>query len=378
MATERAVALLERTDPSLLKTCESTEAQDAGEGKVMTAYLMDCRRKQKIMCQQYGVMDDMLKLLAGLESAEQFLNEPCPPKPDNEASPPWKALKAEYLEHVQEVEGLIGTLVECMEELLKKRQRLEALLVALEQKKEECKEQERAALQSKQRAEKQMNLQIDDSLQRAHDALRACDRRFSELKIQVDEQLAKVANWTAFRDRLQATLEVTQANMQYRLLSASPSEMCLELLPRSTQQSLQPLHLSVTMTTEDHFRLQVFQGTAGLLEESVEGPVRELSAALLEVMECYISQGKMLAEIQALHSRFAIDWCPAKRLLIFLKSATTVCHLELDEGYPSSGRAKLLAVRKDGNLLNLSALQPPVMNPTLTDWLEFLSSYPDF
>lgn len=55
--------------------------------------------------------------------------------------------------------------------------------------------------------------------------------------------------------------------------------------------------------------------------------------------------------------RFAIDWCPAKRLLIFLKSATTVCHLELDEGYPSSGRAKLLSVRKDGHLLDLSALQ---------------------
>lgn len=57
--------------------------------------------------------------------------------------------------------------------------------------------------------------------------------------------------------RLQATLEVTQANMQYRLLSASPSELRLELLPRTTQQSLQPLHLSVTMTTENRFHLQV-------------------------------------------------------------------------------------------------------------------------
>lgn len=46
-----------------------------------------------------------------------------------------------------------------------------------------------------------MNLQIDDSLQRTRDALRACDRRLSELKIQVDERLAKVANVTAFRDR---------------------------------------------------------------------------------------------------------------------------------------------------------------------------------
>lgn len=32
--------LLQRTDPSLLKTCESTEVQVAGDGKVMTAYLM--------------------------------------------------------------------------------------------------------------------------------------------------------------------------------------------------------------------------------------------------------------------------------------------------------------------------------------------------
>lgn len=69
--------------------------------------------------------------------------------------------------------------------------------------------------------------------------------------------------------------------------------------------------------------------------------------------------------------RFAIDWCPAKRLLIFLKSATTVCHLELDEGYPSSGCAKLLAVRKDGNLLNLSALQVKLSGKILL-WLNLV------
>lgn len=49
--------------------------------------------------------------------------------------------------------------------------------------------------------QKQLNLQIDDSLQKAQGALHACDKQLSELKIQVDEQLAKVANWTALRDR---------------------------------------------------------------------------------------------------------------------------------------------------------------------------------
>lgn len=48
---------------------------------------------------------------------------------------------------------------------------------------------------------------------------------------------------------------------------------------------------------------QVFQGTAGLLEETVKGPIEQLSAALLEIMQHYVSQGAMLAEVQALHSR---------------------------------------------------------------------------
>ncbi|XP_072549113.1 uncharacterized protein [Salminus brasiliensis] len=377
MAAERGVALLERSNSSHLKPCDSTEVQEAGEGEIMTSYLMDCRRKQKLMCQQLCVLDDMLKLLAGMESAEKFLNEPCPPHPGGEARAAWKALKADYQQQVQEVEGLIITLEERMNELHSKRQRLEALLIALEKKKEECKERERTAAKRKQRAEIQLSLQLDDSLQAAQNALRACDRRRSELKAEVEGQLARVADWTSYRDRLKDIIEVTQANMEYRLLSVSPSELCLELVPHTTQQSLQPLRLSITMTPSDRFHLQVFQGTAGLSEESVEGPMRQLSAALLEVMQRYISQGEMLAEIQALHSRFAIDWCPAKRLLIFLKSATTVCHLELGEGYPSSGKAKLLCVRKDGNLLDLATLQPPVVNPVLTDWLEFLSVNPD-
>ncbi|XP_052408948.1 uncharacterized protein si:dkey-225f5.4 [Carassius gibelio] len=74
--------------------------------------------------------------------------------------------------------------------------------------------------------------------------------------------------------------------------------------------------------------------------------------------------------------RFAIDWCPAEKLLIFLKTATTVCHLRVEEGYPSHGRAALLSVRKDGSLLDITHLQPPVQHPVLTEWLEFLSSNP--
>ncbi len=108
----------------------------------------------------------MIQLLAGLESVDQLLNEPCPQNPGsthamdysiwlfiatfakqwngalfrvcwhtgNAARSAWKALKAEYQERVQEVEGMIGTLRDRMEELQGKRKTLETLLSALQMK----------------------------------------------------------------------------------------------------------------------------------------------------------------------------------------------------------------------------------------------------
>lgn len=50
----------------------------------------------------------------------------------NEARSAWKALKAEYLERVQEVEGMISSLWDRTEELQGKRKTLETLLSALQ------------------------------------------------------------------------------------------------------------------------------------------------------------------------------------------------------------------------------------------------------
>lgn len=49
--------------------------------------------------------------------------------------------------------------------------------------------------------------------------------------------------------------------------------------------------------------LQVFEGTAGVVEDGVSGRRSELSAALLEVMQDYVGQADLLREIQALRSR---------------------------------------------------------------------------
>lgn len=49
--------------------------------------------------------------------------------------------------------------------------------------------------------------------------------------------------------------------------------------------------------------VQVSEGTVGLGDECVSGRRSELSAALLEVMQCYVGQAELLTEIQSLRSR---------------------------------------------------------------------------
>ncbi|XP_026063421.1 uncharacterized protein LOC113046713 [Carassius auratus] len=133
---------------------------------------------------------------------------------------------------------------------------LETLLFALQIKKEECKEKERNTDKRNQRAEKQISFQMEDFIQAAQNSISACDVQFSKLKDEVEKQQARISDWTILRDGLQTLVSVTHRNMAYRLLSVSSSELCLELLPCAAQRSLEPLCVSITMTTSDEFRLQ--------------------------------------------------------------------------------------------------------------------------
>ncbi|XP_076123220.1 uncharacterized protein LOC143103291 isoform X1 [Alosa pseudoharengus] len=374
MAMEVAPVLLERSDPSKL-FCEVADPQERGETEMMVSYLMGCRQKQKLMCQQLCMLDNMMELLAELKSPVCFLNGPSPKATESEARKRWKALKKEYQDGLLEVETLISSLQERSDQLQERRDRLETLVLTLEQKKEECQAVERIRKKKNQSVEKHVSLQLDESLLSAQQALHSCDRQLRQLKMENDALQSRLDKCTELREQLWSCLEATQGLTQYRVTCVSPSEMRVELRP--VCEKLEPLKLSVTLNHQQHFHLQVFQGTAGLLEETVKGPVEQLSAALLEVMHHYVSQGAMLTEVQALHSRFAIDWRPAQRLLVFLKTASVVCHLEVGEGYPSGGSATLLAVRKDAHDLDITTLQPPSQNPSLTEWLEYLSCCPD-
>ncbi|XP_070836852.1 uncharacterized protein [Chaetodon trifascialis] len=327
----------------------------------MVLYLTESRRVQKVLWRQLFVLDSMMSVLEGLESAQQLLTQPCPPQPEGGARGRWKALKVESRSGVEEVEALLRSLQERKQQIDNRRQRLTQLLHQLHSKKQQCE-------------------QLGKSLQKAQNTLQSCDRQLIQLRADSDAALGQLTSWQRLSDELQVSVSAMQDVMQINLLSFNQSELCVELRPRPSPDRLsneqEALKLSVTWSHDDRFRLQVDDGTAVLVEDCVSGRLSELSAALLEVMQCYMGQVELLSEIQRLRSSFAIDWRPAQRLLIYLKSALLVCHLEVEEGYPSGGRARLLSVRRDGRPVDTCGLKPSPTDPSLTDWLLFLSSTP--
>ncbi|XP_068581775.1 uncharacterized protein si:dkey-225f5.4 [Cebidichthys violaceus] len=356
MAEARAV--LQRCDPVLLESCRDSDQLDS-EAARMVLYLTDSRRVQKVLGRQLFVLDSMMSLLEGLESAQQLMTQPCPPQPGGVAHSSWKCLKKDSRLRTEETETLLRSLEDKITQIHNRRHTLTQLIQRVHSKKQQYE-------------------QLDESLQKAHNALQSCDHQLTQLRAESEAALGQLISWQRIRDELQVYVSAVQEVMQIKLTSFNQSELCLELRPRPSpdlsSDEPEALKLSVTWSHDDRFTLQVMEGPAGLVEAGLSGRWCELSAALLEVMQRYLGQFQLLSEIQRLRSSFAIDWRPAQRVLVYLKSALLVVHLEVEDGYPTAGRARLLSVRRDGRPVDTSGLKPLRSDLCLTDWLVFLSS----
>uniref|UniRef100_W5N7P1 Si:dkey-225f5.4 n=1 Tax=Lepisosteus oculatus TaxID=7918 RepID=W5N7P1_LEPOC len=296
----------------------------------------------------------------------------------------WKALKSQYKDEIQEVESLITVFKEKVDEVLARKEALCQLLHTLEQKKEECKEKQRIKAGKQQKARERAERvcarvqELEAALERGRHGLQLSGQRVSELQAQLSGAQQSLDTWSRAHSRLQLELQRLDGLSGVRVLSVRERELHVELNPRLLCPSLDllPLSLSLRWTSDDLFTLQ-----EDLEEQPVfhtpGRPLQDARSALLEVMQLYVEQGSLLAEIQRLHSRFAIDWRPAERKLVFLKTASIVCTLSVEEGYPTSGRVQLVSVQGGAQSLNIAGLQPPLGKPSLTEWLEFLTCCPD-
>ncbi|XP_028311814.1 uncharacterized protein LOC114468879 isoform X1 [Gouania willdenowi] len=351
--------VLQTCDPALLVPCGLTDTECDG-GQLAVSYLMDSRRVQKVLWRQLFVLDSMMSLLEGLESDKQ--TQTCPPQqPEGGARTKWKSLKLQSRSMMEETETLLTHLQDKITQIHKRRDTLSALVIELKGK-------------------KQLHQQLTDSLLIAHNALHTCEHQLTSLRVESDAALAQLVVQQRIRDQLQACVSALETDTQFHLLSLSQSELSLELRPHPpshlTSNQLESLRVLLTWSPALCFTLQVCGGGASFLQDYVRGGWAEVSAALLEVMQSYAGQVEMLTEIQALRSSFAIDWRPAQRLLVYLKTASLVCELQVEEGYPLTGRAHLVSVLRDGHTVDLTGLQPPEAKLSLTHWLLFLCSCP--
>ncbi|XP_061682397.1 uncharacterized protein si:dkey-225f5.4 [Syngnathoides biaculeatus] len=349
-------AVLQRCDPALLGPWDEGDERDPGGDKLL--FLQERRRVQKVLWRQLFVLDSMMNKIEGLESAQQILTQPCP-QPEGGARGRWKALKAECKLRVEQTEEMLATLEQNMQTINEKRRKV-------------------AQLHQQLQAEKKQSGDVQACVQKARKTLRAYDGRLTRMRAELEPELGRLADWQLSREASQAYLEAANGLGHVRLLSFDRSEVSLELANVSlAAKEPERLKLSIIWSPKDRFALQIDPtSSASVLQEAVSGSVAELSPALLEVVHNYMGQADLLAEIQSLRDRFAIDWHPARRLLVYLKSATTLCHLEVQEGYPDSGAIRLRDVQRDGQPVNTAALQRGNPLCSLTEWLVFLCNSP--
>nr|XP_015217739.1 PREDICTED: ZW10 interactor-like [Lepisosteus oculatus] len=387
MAAEQAKQVLQQCEAALGDVLPELVRQDELElpASVKVPFLMDSREKHKVLVRQLWVLDSLLSLLETLDTSTLSEGRSSVDT-GTEDRDQWKALKSQYKDEIQEVESLITVFKEKVDEVLARKEALCQLLHTLEQKKEECKEKQRIKAGKQQKARERAERvcarvqELEAALERGRHGLQLSGQRVSELQAQLSGAQQSLDTWSRAHSRLQLELQRLDGLSGVRVLSVRERELHVELNPRLLCPSLDllPLSLSLRWTSDDLFTLQLSSAGRSLLEDvSSRRPLQDARSALLEVMQLYVEQGSLLAEIQRLHSRFAIDWRPAERKLVFLKTASIVCTLSVEEGYPTSGRVQLVSVQGGAQSLNIAGLQPPLGKPSLTEWLEFLTCCPD-
>ncbi|XP_077140238.1 outer kinetochore KNL1 complex subunit ZWINT isoform X1 [Ranitomeya variabilis] len=356
---EAAQRLLDSLGNSL---CLDVHHKEEGDGeipaKVLVDYSMERRRKQKMLCSQLQVLRFLLELLQEADTANweemspELLN-----KEVEEVKKQWKSLRSEYQEKVNEVEELIPQLLEKIQLIQERKTQLEETM-------------ERYQAQARER---QQHLQ--EVYQEQQVVVQKCQIQIAQLKDEVQELEQSVACWirTVSRDAKFAGLLSMHG---VSLLSVGENELLLDLHVINKTE-IPPLRVNLHLSSEGDFQVEPEDSMLTLPPELRRGAISHIIAIILELQCWYQSHATLLKELKELQQRFAIDWQPAERQLVFL-NRNKQHRLAIGPGYPVSGGVRLLSVKGAEPCATADKIKPPVENPSLSDWLEYLHGYPDY
>ncbi|XP_058859203.1 uncharacterized protein si:dkey-225f5.4 isoform X1 [Acipenser ruthenus] len=371
-----AGSLLERCDGAAVSPHSVPDKHDKIE--VLLGYFVESCRKNQLLCRQLHVLDSLLSVL---ETMDPQNLDPDPQDfraGEKEMHGVWKGLKRQFQEERQQNEALIAVALEKGRRLQEARGALEELLHKLELKKAKFEENQQSQMakqqQDKDRAQcfLQRREELEAALEQGRRNLQRCDENILQLKQEVQDMQKQFGQGTRELDR---TLELFRELQGVGILSLSEEGITVQLRAASHTE---PLHVSLHWRGDETLHVQMSSAGAGLCEAMLlREPLGDVKSVILEALHCYSSQASLLSDIQGLQGRFAIDWHAADRRLLFLKSASVVCTLAVEEGFPSRGQVQLVSVQGKAQPVHAASLRPPQPNPSLLDWLEFLDSSPD-
>ncbi|XP_056394835.1 ZW10 interactor-like [Hyla sarda] len=343
--------------------------KEEGDGEipanVLVEYSMGRRRKQKMLGSQLQVLRFLLEFLQEADTANwedtspEILNQEV-----EEVKKKWKSLKCEYQEKVVEVEETIPLLLEKIQLIHDKKTELEEALHRYQAQK---------VIAEEKAKERQQHLQ--EVFQKQQLVVQKCQIQIEQLKGEIQKLEQSVECWIQ-AVHSDSTLAGLLNNLEgVTLVSAEEKELVLDLnVCKETEIS--PLRVTLHWTSEEEIKVETEDPMPRLPTELQCGATSHIIPIILELQSWYQSHARLLKEMKDLQERFTIDWLPTQMKLLFFKGDKQHT-LVIEPGYPMSGGVRLLSGKGAEPCNTADNFKPPVENPSVSDWLEYLQSSPE-
>ncbi|XP_019520927.1 PREDICTED: ZW10 interactor isoform X3 [Hipposideros armiger] len=196
---------LPRSLAKLADILESIGPQEEAElpAQILAEFVMDSRKKDKLLCSQLQVVDFLQNFLAQEDTAHglnPLASEDTSRQKAIATKEQWKELKATYQEHVEAITSALNQALPKMQEAQRKRAQLQDALEQLQAKKQ-------AAMEKRRTAQKQWQLQQEKHLQHLAEVsaeVRECQIGTKQEFEQLYQELASLKQQTGQeQDKLQ-------------------------------------------------------------------------------------------------------------------------------------------------------------------------------
>ncbi|XP_061470298.1 ZW10 interactor-like isoform X1 [Rhineura floridana] len=357
------------------QTKHEVEAQLPAQ--ILAEHAVSTRKTHKLMYSQLQVVRFLLDFLDSAPCI-QDASESAVRQEVAEAKQQWKTLKAEYQQQVERIKEAVPQMLLKLEKARNRAQLLEEALHRYQDKKREMEEKMRNVQkrhQKEQEALCEQQQQLEERVAELQDRLQMHRLELQCLQGELEEQERQACDWREKVQRIsdfQCLLETLQG---VKLISASESDLEVELTSHSQVVASTPHHLKLHLYWRDNGSVMLQSDSPFFLLSAVLplGTCSTIKGIILELQHSYSQQAQLLAEIESLQSCFAIDWQQEKRMLSYLKPTST-WSLYLEPGYPASGGICLCSVKSQHGTVDVTSYKPPQERPSLQNWLEYLST----